>query len=408
MRRRLTDIGVGKLNPMETRYEVADAIVGGLYLVVQPSGARSWAVRARIAGKPAKLTLGAFPQLAVAEARSKARATLDMIAKGIDPREQDRERQREDARRKANTLRVVAEQFRDKQLKKARPRSWKQAWSALDRHVLEDLGDCPVSEITRRELLDTLDVLDGRPAAKRHAADAIGALFAWATDREIVAANPAIKLPKPKPGVRHRALSDDEVRHVWAVCDLVGDYGGYVRMLLLTACRRSELAGLRWSEIDLAARTLTIPAERYKTGRELTVPLSPLAERVLEAMPRWADGDFVFTTTRGRRPISGYSKLGARFDARLEAYCAANGVEPFTFDLHDLRRTVRTGLSELKVAPHIAEFVLGHVVSGVQKHYDKWSYLDEKREALEKWAGKVERLVSPDAAHHNVVSLRRG
>lgn len=145
-----------------------------------------------------------------------------------------------------------------------------------------------------------------------------------------------------------------------------------------------------------------MPAERYKAERTLVVPLSPLARRLIDGLPHHACGDYVFSTTSGRRSISGYSKMKRRLDAALTARCEAKSREPFDFDLHDLRRTVRTNLSALRIAPHVAEAVLGHVVTGVQKHYDKWTYLNEKREALEAWGRKLQSLIAPG---NNVVPL---
>jgi hypothetical protein len=123
---------------------------------------------------------------------------------------------------------------------------------------------------------------------------------------------------------------------------------------------------------------------------------------LIDDLPRHLDGDYVFSTTSGRGPISGYSKMKRRFDAALVRCCEAAGREPFEFDLHDLRRTVRTNLSALRIPPHISEAVLGHVIQGVQRHYDKWTYLDEKREALTAWGRKLENLIAPGS---NVVPL---
>jgi integrase len=403
MGKRLTDLAVSRLRPGTSRTEVADDIVQGLYLIMQPSGHKSFAVRARIAGRPVKLTLGAYPKLPLDQARALARAKLELIAKGVDPRQADDAQRLEQARRAASTLRAVAEQWRDVALQKTRPRSWRGAWGALDNHVLAHLGDTPIADVRRRDLLALLDRLDGHPGAQRHVTSCLGPLFRWGVDRELVEHNVADRLPRPRAGVRHRVLNDDEIGHVWAACDLVGPpYGPYLQMLLLTACRRGELAGLRWPEIDPDRQLLVIPAERYKTNRELTVPLSPLAQRVLAGVPRWPEGDYVFSLSGGRMPLGSHGRLKDAFEAQLAAHCRAQGVPAFTFDLHDTRRTVRTGLSELRIAPHISELVLGHVITGVQKHYDKWSYLDEKRQALDAWAAKVEGLIAPGG---NVVAF---
>ena len=249
-----------------------------------------------------------------------------------------------------------------------------------------------------------LDDLADKPGARHHVINAIGSLFRWALDREIIQSNPATGLPRPKLGVRERALADDEVPIVWKAADAVGyPFGPFMQLLTLTACRRGEIAGLRWSEIDLDKNTITVPGERYKTGRTLVVPVRPMARQIIDRMPRFEDGDHVLSTTCGRRPISGYSKMKRRFDAALVAHCEKQGHAPFEFDLHDIRRTVRTSLSALRVQPHIAEAVLGHVITGVQKHYDTWTYLDEKREALEAWARKMQSLIEPGK---NVVSIR--
>jgi integrase len=203
-------------------------------------------------------------------------------------------------------------------------------------------------------------------------------------------------MSRPKLGVRERALSDAEIPIAWSVAETVGyPFGPFVRLLLLTGCRRGEIAGLQWPEINFDQNTITVPADRYKTERTLVVPLSPPTKQLIDNLPRHAEGPFVFSTTGGRRPISGYSKMKRRFDAALSERCEAEGREPFDFDLHDLRRTVRTNLSALRVPPHVAEAVLGHVVTGVQKHYDKWTYVDEKREALESWARKLQSLIVP-------------
>jgi integrase len=279
---------------------------------------------------------------------------------------------------------------------KSAPRSWHDRWSALDRHVLARLGDRPIDSIRRLDLHEVLDELADKPGARHHALSALGQLFAWAADREIIGSNPAVRLPRPKIGVRSRALSDDEIPIVWAVADVVGyPFGPLVKLLLLTGCRRGEIAGLQESDIDLSACVITVPATRYKTGRDLVMPINALARPLIAELPSFVAGPYVFSTTGGARPISGFSKMMRRFEATLAKQCEAEGVAPFTFGLHDLRRTTRTGLSALRVAPHIAESVLGHVVTGVQKHYDRWTYITEKREALELWAQKLKTLVAP-------------
>ena len=405
MSTRLTALAIEKIKGETSRREIADAGCPGLYLIVQASGAKSWAIRCRIDGKPTKFTLGPYPRFDLVAAREQARGALELVDRGIDPRQQREEQRQENTTRRLNTVRAVAERFRDRHMKRVRPRTWRDSWSALDRYVLGRLGDRLIESIRRHDLHDILDDLADKPGARHHVVSAVSSLFRWSLDREIIEANPAARMPRVKIGVRERALSDEEIPIVWSVAEAVSyPFGPFVRLLLLTGCRRSEIAGLQWSEIDLDQNTITVPAERYKTGRTLVVPLNPPAKELIDDLPRHAGGDYVFSTTGGRRPISGYSKMKRRFDATLAARCETDGREPFDFDLHDLRRTVRTNLSALRVPPHVAEAVLGHVVTGVQKHYYKWTYLDEKREALEAWGRKLQSLIAPG---NNVVCLSR-
>lgn len=403
MATRLSELGVERLKPGDKRIEIPDGGCPGLFLQLQPSGAKSWALRCRIGGKPAKLTIGKYPVLTVRDAREKARETVALVDRGIDPRAEAARLKEEKAAAAANTLRAIAERFRDQVMVKSAPRSWRDRWAALDHHVLASLGDKPIDSIRRRDLHACLDGLADKPGARHHTLSAVSALFTWASDREIIENNPAVRLPRPKAGVRQRVLSDAEIPTVWRVADGAGfPYGPYIKLLLLTGCRRNELAGLQWPEIDQAVSVITIPPDRFKGARTHALPLSDMARRLIEDLPRF-DGPFVFSTMGGRVPISGFSKLHARFEAALARQCEKVGAEPIVFGLHDLRRTVRTGLSALRVPPHVAEAVLGHVVGGVEKHYNFYDFLDEKRAALEAWGGYVTRLLNPAT---NVIDIR--
>jgi hypothetical protein len=161
---RLTDLGVEKLKPAASRREIPDGGCPGLYLVVQKSGSKSWAVRCRIDGKPAKVTLGPYPRIDLKAARERARGALAFVDRGIDPRQQFEMEREANAARQANTLRAIAEQFRNVFMVKSAPRSWQDRWSALDRFVLARLGDRPIDSIRRRDLHDVLDDLADKQA----------------------------------------------------------------------------------------------------------------------------------------------------------------------------------------------------------------------------------------------------
>ena len=199
---------------------------------------------------------------------------------------------------------------------------------------------------------------------------------------------------KAKP--QTRILSDSELAALWrATAGLSYPAGPFVRLLLLTGQRLREVAEMTWPEIDLDKRLWSIPADRMKADAAHIVPLSPEAAAILEGLPRWT-GPFVFTSTSGRRPTANFSGIKERLDALLP------GIDPWRF--HDLRRTMRTGLSALRIADTVSELCIAHTQKGLHKVYDQHSYLDEKRRAFELWAGRLLSIVEP-AASRNVVQL---
>jgi integrase len=172
-------------------------------------------------------------------------------------------------------------------------------------------------------------------------------------------------------------------------------------MLMLTGCRVTEVAGARWREVDRAGRIWTIPAERFKSNVQHVVPLTSALEVLLDALPRGQRGDYLFSAKGGASPIIGFSKMNLRLNARM------GDVAPWI--LHDLRRTVRTRLSELKVPEHIAELVIGHGKRGLAKIYNQHQFAEEIRDALDAWANRLHTVVGPTATPPaaNVVSLAR-
>ncbi|MBM0207414.1 site-specific integrase [Micromonospora sp. STR1s_5] len=204
-------------------------------------------------------------------------------------------------------------------------------------------------------------------------------LFNWAVDRGLLAASPFAGMERPEISYRprERVLSMEEMQAIWEATREMGyPFGALFRLLILTGQRKSEVATARrrWLLPDLAA--LEIPAASYKTGRPHTVPLSGAALALAESLPRWHVGDFLFSTTSGAKPVSGFSKAKARLD-RL------SDVTDWT--IHDIRRSVATHMARLGIPQEHIERVLGHVIEGVAGTYNRYSYLQEKRKALELW-----------------------
>jgi integrase len=374
----------------------------GLYFIVQPTGARSWAVRYRHQGTSRKHTLGGYPTIDLKAARALGGKALRAAAEGRDP---GREKVLARAA-KADSVDHIVEEFLERHVRRSnRLRTAQETERLLRQHVLPRWRGRMVHEITRRNVLDILDrVVDGgAPIAANRVFAAVRKFFNWCVARDIIAASPCAGVKPPTAErARDRVLSDDELRLVWAAADkLGGAFGPLVKLLALTGQRRDEVAGMRWDELDLDARLWTLPAGRTKNDKPHDVPLSSAAIAVLKSVPRVADSPFVLTTN-GAAPASGYSKNKRRLDALLPADMPA-------WRLHDLRRTCASGMARLGINLPVIEKCLNHVsgsFAGIVGVYQKHSFADEKRAALEAWGSFVAALVEGKPTS-KVVRLRR-
>jgi integrase len=288
---------------------------------------------------------------------------------------------------------------------KDRPlRSADQIQSAFDRLVKPCIGEIGVYELRRSHVAEMLDRVEdeaGPVQADRVRAYLRKALSWYAERDDDFNLNAAFvrvgARASSKERARTRVLSDDELRILWPLLNEAGTFGVLLKTLLLTAQRRDEVANMAWTEIG-ADGIWTIPAERYKTKRSNHVPLSNAARTVIEVQPKIEGLDYVFPS-RSKTPFSGFGKSKARLDkAVLSQMRATKGADiepPSNWTLHDLRRTAKTLMARAGVRPDISERVLGHVIAGVEGTYDRYSYADEKRDALEKLAAMIERIVNP-------------
>jgi integrase len=230
--------------------------------------------------------------------------------------------------------------------------------------------------------------------------------LAWAVDEEMIPVNPAVGIPdpdkrKPEDRERDRFLTDDEIRAFWAACDSAGAFASLFRLLLLLGCRRDELACADWAEFDLERREWTLPRARSKNGKAHTTHLADLAIEILGELRELSPGrgGFLFTTN-GLTPVSGFGHALRRVRAEMP------DVPRFT--LHDLRRTLASGMADLGIAESILDRCLnqaGRKVSGTARVYNRHEYLKERRDALERWSAHVEHLVRGSPAASNVVAL---
>jgi integrase len=211
-------------------------------------------------------------------------------------------------------------------------------------------------------------------------------------ERQLVETNPAAGTKRRQvERPRERVLSRDELRLLWRALDSIPEPGrSYIRILMLTGCRRQEARAMQWDELDLEHRLWSLPSQRTKGARTHEIPLSEAAAEIISSMPR--TGPYVFTID-GKRPMTVH-QIKARLDRET-------GI--MDWRLHDLRRTLRSGLAELGVSYEVAERVIGHSMPQLQRTYNVFAYREEKRNALERWARHLAIIVTDGRAAPNVV-----
>jgi integrase len=430
---KLTPISVANAKANGSRREIPDAGCSGLYLIVQPSGAKSWALRFRYHGQPRKLTLGPVLQaddelknvaigmpLTLKGARRLATAELHKLSQGVDPnaaKNSDRAALLDRATQKQrDSVDAVARQFLDLYAKK-KTKSWRQTarilglkpddgtpgkWVKTGSGILEKWSGRSIHDITKRNVIALLDEMVQRdaPIGANRTLAAIRKMFNWSVGRDMIDISPCAGIEPPgEERSRDRILSDDEIVTLWRVCGEIGEpYGSFVRLLLLCGQRLQEVSGMRRSEID-GDGNWSIPGTRTKNKKAHLVPLSRQALAIVMAAPRVGDSDLVWTTT-GAGPINGFSKFKARLDESLKF------AEPWVF--HDLRRSCASGMQGLGCPVGVIERALNHVsgsFKGIAGVYQRNPLTDETRAALQAWADHVDRLISGKTA--KVVPLRK-
>jgi integrase len=306
------------------------------------------------------------------------------VAEGHDPA-----KQRADARapKPERSMAALIERF----LKaNARKRTENEMRRRLEKHVVPVLGDRAIDTVTKPEIADLCDAIEA-PVMANRTFETLRLFFNWAIGRGLIDVSPMAGLKKPNPDheqARKRVLSDDELRKLWKATGEIGEpFGPLVRLLVLTGQRRGEVAGMMDSEI--VGDLWTIPGDRVKNGHDHTVPLTALVLAELAKVTRIGDKGLIFTTT-GTRPVSGWGRVKDRLD-RLVGFD--------DWRIHDLRRTVATGLQRLGVPLQVTEAVLNHTSGtrdGIVGVYQTYDYHDEKADALRAWSHYVEWIVTDD------------
>jgi integrase len=433
MRINLTDARIRALRPDpdgKRRLELRDAVVPGLIVRVA-TRRKTFMLHSRFPGAkhPTRRAIGEWGAVTIDGARLVARQWLEQIRKGEDPQLQ--------ARRRADEARRVSDQQQRRQeglfarvaadYLKRRVAGQRRA-GAVGRIVNNALvpawGDKPVTTISRRDVVKLVEQIDDR-GAPLYAAAVFGitrTLFNWAINRGSyeLEHSPCDRvkvgeLVSRRKQPRSRVLSDDELRALWKASGrLPYPWGPLFQLLTLTGLRKTEAAGGRWPEIDLERKVWSIPSERFKSNAIHMVPLSADALAIIESLPRFQQGDHMFSFSYGRTPALILHSAKLRLDALMLRYLRAltrlRGGDPAAVTLepwvtHDLRHVVRTRLAALEVTDTVAEMCIGHGRKGLARTYDQHTYQPQMRRAFELWAAELRRIVSTPQ-DDNVVPLR--
>jgi integrase len=361
VKRLLTDrfCATAKARGDEPQTDYFDADCSGLALRVS-SRRKSWTFHYSLGGGRKRLTLGTYPMLSLAGARTRADEVRSAVASGHDPRLMA-----------ADTLKSICDEYMRRDGARLRTADWRQG--VLDRHIYPTLGPRPIADLRRSEIVRLLDRIetDSGPAMADKTLGILRKVMNWYATRSDDFRSPIVRgMSRTRTGSRNRILTDEELRKVWRTSEGFGIYGAYVRFLLLTAARRSEAAGMTWEELQ--GSDWTLPATRNKTGVDLVRPLSAAARQLIVG--------------NSPRPFGVSDFTG--FKAKLDAASGVSG-----WRIHDLRRTARSLMSRAGVSSDVAERCLGHVIGGVRGVYDRHEYLEEKRQAYEKLAALIAEIV---------------
>ena len=392
--KRLTETAIAKITPpSKGRKDITDSIMQGLNIRVSSTGVKSWCHAYRYGGKQVRMTFGRWPDISLVHARQIVKEHKVELAMGNNPvalrdakiiAELNQEQENK-------TISDFSGEFIEKYVNPHHKRP-KDTIRFINNHILPTFGNRAARDITRKDIIQLLEKIksSSRPSAANHVLVILRRMYNWAIEQDELEVNPCLGIKKPVPIIeRERVLSKKEIGGFWWGCEqLQYPFGPLCQILLLTGQRCNEIARLKWSYIDFNECVIRIPAENTKAKRSHDVPLSDIVIDILMSLPRF-NGPYIFSTTCGQKPVSGFSKT----KKRLEQYF--NPQEDWRF--HDLRRTCGTNLAELGVALHTVSRVLNHAEGGVTRIYARYSYLNEKREALNLWSNIVADIISDNS-----------
>ncbi|WP_181169072.1 site-specific integrase [Mesorhizobium sp. B2-4-14] len=426
-----TDRELKALKPSNNWYDVKDEVTRNLIVRVGPETTkgefrRTFCLVIRFPGSsnPVRHAFGEYKtdgrgDLTLEEARGLADEWRALIRKGTDPRKQIEDARREAERASAGKRDKAFETVLDRFIKARRRDGIRKAdedEKDFNRECLPVWRGKAVGDITSADIIEVLEKISNRGATRQalNMGQKIGTFLSWCVDDEVIDASPyrakKVRTTIGEKTSRDRVFTDAELRALWkateGTTEGVGDvYSSVYRLLLLTGQRLNDIAQASWSEINFDRKVLTIPAVRFKSERDHTVPLTDDAIAIIEKLPRFAKCPWLCSLD-GKAAVTIGDKVKRRIDAAMLAVLKEEDPDltlPAWVN-HDLRRTVRTRLSELDVMDEVAEAVIGHVPTALVRTYNQSDRMKVKRDALTRWQGELNAIVGKGGAD-NVISL---
>lgn len=362
----------------------------GFGLRVSSSGKKTFYYMYRRGGALKRWTIGRYPMLSLADAREKARKTQ---ANGGDPAKTKAEAKR------AETFRQLSDQFlegHEKKLKEKTLVEWKRI---IDKELVPYFGEMKPHEIKRGDVIAFLEEkAKTAPYMANRIFEVIRRVFAWAVEKAKVDATPCVRIKKPgTEKQRERVLTTEEIRKVFAALKKERPIiASFFRMAFLTGARRGEILGAAWTDVDFDKKRINF--RDAKSGHDHALPLSTAAVRVLQEIRPFAGPSVIFLGPSGKaiqHPAKAISRLRTR-----------SGVQ---FRIHDVRRTVATGLAEIGVRPDVISTVLGHTIGGAPatRGYEHYHRIPEMASALEAWAAHLGKIISGKTEGADLVAFQR-
>jgi len=412
MAKKFTALSIAALKPQKNRYEISD-VETGLCIRVTPAGSKTYIVRYKYLGKSCRLTLGRVEDISLTDARDLARVAIRKAHNGQNPAVEKQEvkqarirEERAKAEADLNLVDVALETYIELHVKSLKSKH--EVERMLRKDVIPVWKGQDINAITKAHILDLI-----RPIKKKgHHAHAnrvfanVRAFFNWAVHNDYggLQFSPCTGLKMPeKENKRDRVLSDEEIRLMLLASDKMDEpWGDYFKLLFFTGVRRSEASAAQWSEFKLGdeKNEWIISGARTKNKRTLILPLPIAAVDMIKGIKRIDKCDYLFSVT-GNSSVIGFSDAKERLEAHIQnimveenkkAGCSNRNEFKEGWRLHDIRRTVATGMASLGVAPHIVEAMLNHVsgtMAGVAGVYNRHGYYDEKKHALAIWANHL-------------------